>query len=114
MDFAVPADHRVKLNEIEKSDKYQYLDLARELKKQWNMKVMVMAIVNGVLVTVTKGLVKGMEDMEIIRRVKTIPSTALFLSPIILRRGARGGAYGVIVIVVGHGHGDTTSNPGRD
>ena len=31
MDFSVPADHRVKLKENEKRDKY--LDLARELKK---------------------------------------------------------------------------------
>ena len=35
---AVPADHRVKLKENKKKDKY--LDLARELKKKlWNMKV---------------------------------------------------------------------------
>ena len=26
----------------------------------------------------------------------------------------RGGARGVMVIVVGNGHGDTSSNPGRD
>ena len=25
-----------------------------------------------------------------------------------------GGAYGVMVIVAGNGHGDTSSNPGRD
>ena len=25
-----------------------------------------------------------------------------------------GGARGVMIIVVGHGHGDTSSNPGRD
>ena len=31
VDFAVPADHRIKLKECEKRDKY--LDLARELKK---------------------------------------------------------------------------------
>ena len=31
IDFAVPADHRIKLKECEKRDKY--LDLARELKK---------------------------------------------------------------------------------
>ena len=43
MDFAVPADHRVKLNESEKKDKK--LDLARELKKLWNMKVTVVPIV---------------------------------------------------------------------
>ena len=31
IDFAIPADHRIKLKECEKKDKY--LDLARELKK---------------------------------------------------------------------------------
>ena len=31
VDFAVPAEHRIKLKECEKKDKY--LDLARELKK---------------------------------------------------------------------------------
>ena len=36
VDFAVPADDRLKLKESEKRDKY--LDLARELKKLWNMK----------------------------------------------------------------------------
>ena len=33
----IPADHRVKLKECEKRDKY--LDLARELNKLWNIKV---------------------------------------------------------------------------
>ena len=32
VDFSVPADHRIKLKECEKKDKY--LDLARELKKK--------------------------------------------------------------------------------
>ena len=36
VDFAVPADHRVKWKENEKKDKY--LDLARELKKCWTWK----------------------------------------------------------------------------
>ena len=27
---------------------------------------------------------------------------------------SRGGAHGIIVIIVGNGHGDTSSNPGRD
>ena len=31
MDFAFPTDHKVKLNESEKKDKYQ--DIAREVKK---------------------------------------------------------------------------------
>ena len=29
-------------------------------------------------------------------------------------KSKNGGARGVIVIVVGNGHGDTSSNPGRD
>ena len=29
-------------------------------------------------------------------------------------RGVLGGARGVVAIVVGNGHGDTSSNPGRD
>ena len=49
--------------ESEKKDKYQ--DLAKELKKLWNIKVMVIPIVIGALGTVTKGLVKGLEDLEI-------------------------------------------------
>ena len=35
VDFAVPADHRIKLKECEKKDKY--FDHARELKKLWNI-----------------------------------------------------------------------------
>ena len=37
VDFAVSADHRVKIKENRKRDKY--LDLARELKKLWNMRI---------------------------------------------------------------------------
>ena len=61
VDFVVPADHRVELKECEKRDKY--LDLARELKKPWNMKATIIPIVSGVLGT--KGLVQGLEDLEI-------------------------------------------------
>ena len=53
IDFAVPADHKGKIKESEKRDKY--LDLARELKKLWNMKVTVMLVVSG---TVSKRLKK--------------------------------------------------------
>ena len=60
VDFAVPTDHRVKLKESEKKNKYYVL--AREFKKLWNMKVPVMPIVVGTLSTVTKGFVKGLED----------------------------------------------------
>ena len=67
VDFAVPVDHRKNLKESEKEDKY--LDLARELKTLWNMKVTIMPIVIGVLGTVTKRLLKGLEDLEVGGRV---------------------------------------------
>ena len=57
VDFAVPADHRIKLKECEKKDKN-----ARELKKLWNMKVTIVPIVIGAFGTITKGLLKGLED----------------------------------------------------
>ena len=60
VDFAVSADHRINMKESEKKDKY--LDLARELKKLWNLKVTFVPIVIGALGTVTQGLLKGLED----------------------------------------------------
>ena len=71
----VPADHRINLKESEKKDKY--LDLARELKKLWNMKVTVIPFVVGAFGIVTKGQEQGLEDMEIRGRGETIQTTAL-------------------------------------
>ncbi len=68
VDFAVPADHRINLKESEKKDKY--LDIARELKKLWNMKITIVPIVIGALGTITKGLLKGLEDLEVGGRVE--------------------------------------------
>ena len=61
VDFAVPADHRIKLKECEKKDKY--IDLARELKKLGNMQVTIIPVVIGTFGTVNKGLLKGLEDL---------------------------------------------------
>ena len=82
--FAVPADHRIKLKECEKKDKY--LNLARELKKLWNMQVTIMPIVIGAYGIVTKGLLKGLEDLEVGGRVEIIQTTALLRAARILRR----------------------------
>ncbi len=41
------------------------------------MKVTIVPIVIGVLGTITKGLLKGLEDLEIGGRVETIQTTAL-------------------------------------
>ena len=78
--LAVPAHQRINLKESEKKDKY--LDLARELKKLWNMKVTIVPIVIGAFGT---GLLKGLEDMEVGRRVETIQTTALLRTARILR-----------------------------
>ena len=51
VDFSVLVDHRIKLKECEKKDKY--LDLARELKKLWNMQVTIIPIAIGAFGTVT-------------------------------------------------------------
>ena len=72
----------MKLKEYEKGDKY--LDLDREFKKLLNMKGIILVI--GALGTVTKGLVQGLEDLEIIRPVKTIQTTAFLRSVRMLRR----------------------------
>ena len=84
VDFAVLADHRIKLKEYEKKDKY--LDIARELKKLWNMKVTILPIVIGAFGAVTKGLLKGLEDLEVGRQVETIQTTTLLRTARILRR----------------------------
>ena len=96
-DFKIQMDHlisarlpdpvivdRIKLKESEKRDKY--LDPARELKKLWYMKLTVIPIVIGTLSTVTKGLVQGLEDLEIKGEVDTIQATALLRLARILRR----------------------------
>ena len=54
VDFAVPADHRIKLKESEKKD--NYFDLARKLKRLWNMEVNIIPIVISAFGTVTKRL----------------------------------------------------------
>ena len=84
MDFAVLADHGVKLKESEKKDKY--LDLTRELKKLWNKEVMFIPIMIGALGTVIKGLIKGLVDLEIKGWTETIQTTALLRLARILSR----------------------------
>ena len=84
VDFALPADHIINLKECEK--KAKYLDLVRELKKLWNMKVTIVPIVSGALGTITKGLFKGLEDLEVGGRVEIIQTTELLKTARILRR----------------------------
>ena len=84
LDFAVPVNHRVKLKENEKKDKY--LGLVRDLKKLWHMKVTIIPIVIGAFGTVTKGLLNELEDLEVGGRVETIQITSSLRTARILRR----------------------------
>ena len=87
VDFAVPADYRIKLKESEKMDKY--LNLARELKELWNMRVTIIPIMIDAFGTITKGLLKGLEDLEIRGWVETIQTTTLLRTARIQRESWR-------------------------
>ena len=50
------------------------------------MKVTIVPIVIGALGTIAKGLLKGLEDLEVGGRVETIQTTALLRTARILRR----------------------------
>ena len=63
MDFAIPAQHGIKSKEREKRDKY--LELARELKKLWNMKLTLIPTVFGALGMILKGLVRNWKTYEL-------------------------------------------------
>ena len=60
--FCCPRLQKSKIEKGERKD--QYLGLARELKN-WNMNVTIIPIVFGVIGSVIKGLVKGLENLEI-------------------------------------------------
>ena len=83
MNFTVPANHSVKIKEIEKRD--TYLDLAREQKKTWNTVTMIPLVI-GPLETIPKRLVKELEDLEISGQVESIQNTALLRLARILRK----------------------------
>ena len=81
--YAVSANHRIKQKECEKKDKY--LDIVGELKMLWNMRVTIVPIVIGAFGTITKGLLKGLEYLEVGGRVETIQMTRLLKTARILR-----------------------------
>ena len=84
MDSAVPADHRIKLKESEKKDKY--LDLARALKKTMKHEGDNYANRYWCFWYGHKTIIKGLEDFEIRGRMVTIQTTTLMRTATILRR----------------------------
>ena len=84
VDFAVPADHRIKLKESEKKGKY--LELDREWKKLWNMKVTIIPIVIGAFSAETKGLLRGQEGRKLEEEWRPSKLQHCFRTTRILRR----------------------------
>ena len=56
------------------------------MKKLWNKKVAIVPIVSGALGIVTKGLLKGVGDLEVDGRVDTMQTTALWKTARMLKR----------------------------
>ena len=75
VNFAVPADCRMKLIESDKKD--SYLDLAREFKKLWNMKVTIIPIVIGASLYSNWRTIKGTGGLENCRTSGDHPNNSL-------------------------------------
>ena len=84
VNFAVPTDHRVKLKECKKRDKYQ--DLARELKKKKTVEHQSDDFTNCNWCSWYKGLVQWLADLKEKGCLETVRTTALLRSNKILRR----------------------------
>ena len=84
IDFVVPFDSRVNSKEREKIQKQQ--DLARELKKIWNIKVKVIPIVIGALGTTPKRLEKWLREINVECKVQELQKTVILNSARILRK----------------------------
>ena len=83
IDFAIPYDTRVDDKEVEKIEKY--LDLARELKKVWNIKVIVVPLVVGVLGTPAKKLKKRLKTIGIEAKITELQKIVLIHTSRILQ-----------------------------
>ena len=84
IDFAIPYDTRVDDKEVEKIERY--LDLARELKKVWNMKVIVVPLKVGALGTPVKELEKRLKTICIEIKINELLKAVFIHTSRILRK----------------------------
>ena len=75
IDFAIQHDTRVDDKEVYKIERY--LNLARKLKKVWNMNVIVIVLVVGGLGTPAKALEKRLKTIIIGTRITELQRAAL-------------------------------------
>ena len=64
----------MKIKESEK--RIKNLDIARELKKLWNMRVTVIPVVTGILGTIPKSRERGREELKTGKQIETIKTIA--------------------------------------
>ena len=74
-DVAIPYDTRVDNKEVKKIEKY--LDLVRELKRVWNMKVTVVPLVVAALGTPAKALEKRLKGIGIETKITDLQKSVL-------------------------------------
>ena len=84
IDVAIPEDSGVKEKEAEKVEKYQ--NLARELRRMWEVKTKVVLIVLGALGTVPLRLKGNLKGIAINTSISLIQKSALLGSARILRK----------------------------
>ena len=82
---SVPAYNRINMKKKKRKDR-QILGSYQSVEKLWNMKVMMILIVDGALRIISKDLEKRRKELDIRERIKTIQTTALLRSIRILRK----------------------------
>ena len=75
IDFSIPYDSKIELNEQEKIEKHQ--DLRRELKKMWNMKANITPVVTEAMGTIPNKLHKRLEQLGIKTRLVELQKSAI-------------------------------------
>ena len=83
LDVAMPVDVNIRNKEQEKIVKYQ--DLAREIRKIWNVSTKVIPIVIGALGTVTDRLEHYLKDIGVTTRIELIQKSTLLGTARIIR-----------------------------
>ena len=85
-DFEIQTDHLIPPRRQDlvivnrKENVPKYLDLGKELKKLWKMKVTVTQVANGPPRTISKGLIRRLEELETRGQAETIQTTILLRS----------------------------------
>ena len=84
LDIAIPVDVNIRNKEQEKIVRYQ--DLAREIRKIWNVSTKVIPIVIGALGTVTDRLEQYLKDIGVTTRIELIQKSTLLGTARIIRQ----------------------------